>query len=78
MAKDNLPVNPIESRKLQVRRHSRNALVFVGVGLVAGIALGIIANWTFLLLGLIVAVVGGGYSALKVRSIINHRDDERR
>ncbi|AKK11431.1 hypothetical protein [Corynebacterium uterequi] len=69
------PNNPIQARKDQVRRHSRNAVAFVGGGVIGGIGLALIAHtWFFLALGLIVAVAGGGYHAMKVRAIVNHRD----
>lgn len=72
------PNNPIQQRKDQVRKHSRASVAYVAGGVIGGLVIGFIfsPSWLFYLLGLIVAVVGGGYNALKVRAIVNHRDDE--
>lgn len=70
------PNNPIELRKQAVRRYTRNAVVSVGGGVLGGAALALLAtSWTFLVLGLIVAVVGGVYNWNKVQKIVNHRDN---
>lgn len=54
------PINSIEQRKLEVRKYSRNAVVSVAGGVVGGIALALIAeSATWLLIGLVIAVVGG-------------------
>lgn len=54
------PINSIEKRKLEVRKYSRNAVVSVAGGVVGGIALALIAeSATWLLIGLVIAVVGG-------------------
>ncbi|MGP6172838.1 hypothetical protein [Corynebacterium sp. A21] len=69
------PHNPIEQRKQAVRKHTRNGAIAVGGGIIGGIALTLIlTNWTFLILGLIVAVVGGLAAYRKVTRIINHKD----
>ncbi|HHU68589.1 hypothetical protein [Corynebacterium sp.] len=70
------PNNPIERRKQAVRKYTRNAAVSVGGGVVGGIALGLLfTSWTWLMLGLVVAVVGGFYNWNKVQKIVNHRDN---
>lgn len=67
------PNNPIAQRKQQVRKHSRNAVISVAGGLGAGLVLGVLsANFdAWMILGLIIAVVGGGYNWLKIRKIVN-------
>lgn len=70
------PNNPIEQRKLAVRKYTRNAAVSVGVGVVGGVALGLLfTSWTLLILGLVVAVAGGYTNWSKVQKIVNHQDN---
>lgn len=70
------PNNPIEQRKQAVRRYTRNAALSVGGGVVGGVALALLfTSWTWLVLGLVVAVVGGFYNWNKVQKIVNHRDN---
>ncbi|WP_165242538.1 hypothetical protein [Corynebacterium lizhenjunii] len=70
------PNNPIEQRKQAVRKHSRNVVVSVA----AGAGVGLVGAWMFaneaawLILGLIIAVVGGVYNWAKINKIINHKD----
>lgn len=62
------PINSIEQRKLEVRKYSRNAVVSVAGGVVGGIALALIAeSATWLLIGLVIAVVGGWVNWSKVQ-----------
>lgn len=69
------PINSIEQRKLEVRKYSRNAVVSVAGGVVGGIALALIAeSATWLLIGLVIAVVGGWVNWSKVKKIVNHKD----
>lgn len=69
------PINSIEQRKLEVRKYSRNAVVSVAGGVVGGIALALIAeSATWLLIGLVIAVVGGWVNCSKVQKIVNHKD----
>lgn len=67
------PNNPIEASKQAVRKHSRNGLISVGAGVGGGVLMTILfGNPGFwLVLGLVVAVVGGAANFLKVRKIIN-------
>ena len=68
------PNNPIAQRKQQVRKHSRNAVVCVVAGLGVGAVLGVLSAasfWAWMLVGAIVAVVGGGYNWLKIQKIVN-------
>ena len=70
------PNNPIEQRKQAVRKYTRNAALSVGGGVVGGVALALLASsWTWLILGLVVAVVGGVWNWNKVQKIVNHRDN---
>ncbi|CAB0905909.1 hypothetical protein FRC0436_01366 [Corynebacterium diphtheriae] len=69
------PINSIEQRKLEVRKYSRNAVVSVAGGVVGGIALALIAeSATWLLIGLVIAVVGGWVNWSKVQKIVNRKD----
>ncbi len=70
------PNNPIEKRKQDVRKYSRNAVISVAAGLGGGVfAAWVFTHGTFFfMIGLIVAVVGGVYNWSKVRSIVNHKD----
>lgn len=70
------PNNPIQHRKDQVRKYTRNGVVSVVGGVGGGVVLGFLfANsWFWITLGFVVAVVGGVYSAYKVRQIVNHQD----
>lgn len=67
--------NPIQARKDAVRKYSKNAVLFAGGGVVGGVALGLLmGSWTILVLGLVVAVVGGFVNYNKVQKIVNHQD----
>lgn len=68
--------NPIELRKQAVRRYSRNTVAYVGGGLGGGLLLTVLlTNWTWIILGLIVAVVGGSINAARARRILNQNDN---
>ena len=76
MSMQKYPRNPIEQRKQAVRTYSRNAVISVGAGLGGGVLLWAVTQSTFLLvLGLIVAVVGGLVNYRRVRRIIDHKDN---
>ena len=72
------PNNPIAQRKQQVRKHSRNAVVCVVAGLGVGAVLGALSAsfWAWMLVGAIVAVVGGGYNWLKIQKIVNENHNQ--
>ena len=64
------PNNPIEARKQAVRTYSRNAVLWAGGGVAGGIVLGLLAgSWTVLVLGFVVAVVGGYVNWNKVQQL---------
>lgn len=70
------PNNPIEQRKAAVRKYSRNAALWVGGGVVGGIAFGLIfSSSAVLILGFVVAVAGGVTNWNKVQRIVNHKDE---
>ena len=71
------PNNPIELKKQQVRKYSRNAVVSVAGGVAGGVLLGwaLTGFWTWMTLGLIVAVVGGVYNWTKVQKIVNENNN---
>ena len=59
-----------------MRKYSRNAVLWAGGGVVGGVALGLIAgSWSLLILGFVVAVVGGVANWMKVQKIVNHKDE---
>lgn len=68
--------NPIAVRKQKVRKHSKNLVISVAGGLAGGVFLGwaLTGFWTWMTLGLIVAVVGGVYNWIQINKIINHQD----
>ncbi|MFC3849668.1 hypothetical protein ACFORJ_05765 [Corynebacterium hansenii] len=69
--------NPIAQRKEAVRRYSRNAVVWTGGGLAAGVALGLLASSMSLFIILtVIGVVGGFINWQKVQRIVNHRDNQ--
>lgn len=72
------PTNPIERRKQDVRRHARYALWSVGGGIAGGVLCAFLFSysWVWLVAGLVVAVVGGGYNYLSMVRIARERDDQ--
>ncbi|AWB82935.1 hypothetical protein C3B44_03840 [Corynebacterium yudongzhengii] len=71
------PHNPIQQRKDQVRKYARNGVISVAGGLAGGFLVGLFITkfWLWMTLGIVIAVVGGTYNFLKVRRIVNHRDE---
>ncbi|MHA2789328.1 hypothetical protein ACXZ66_09310 [Corynebacterium sp. S7] len=68
--------NPIQSRKDAVRKYSKNAVLWAGGGVVGGIALGLLfGSWTLVIIGFVVAVIGGVVNYNKVQKIIKHKDN---
>ena len=79
MSMQQRPNNPIAQRKQQVRKHSRNAVVCVVAGLGVGAVLGVLSAasfWAWMLVGAIVAVVGGGYNWLRIQKIVNENHNQ--
>lgn len=69
------PRNPIEQRKQEVRKYSRNAALSVGGGVLGGVALALLfTSWTWLVIGLVVAVVGGYTNWSKIQKTVNRQD----
>ena len=74
------PNNPIEKKKQDVRRYTRNGVVTVGGGSAGGLLLAFVmsgSSWFWLSLGLVVAVVGGVYNWSKVNRIVNEKYTDR-
>lgn len=74
------PNNPIEKKKQDVRRYTRNGVVTVGGGIAGGLLLAFVmtgSSWFWLSLGLVVAVVGGVYNWSKVNRIVNEKYTDR-
>jgi len=79
MSMQQRPNNPIAQRKQQVRKHSRNAVVCGAGGIGVGAVLGVLSAasfWAWMLVGAIVAVVGGGYNWLKIQKIVNENHNQ--
>ena len=79
MSMQQRPNNPIAQRKQQVRKHSRNVVVCVVGGLGVGAVLGVLSAasfWAWMLVGAIVAVVGGGYNWFKIQKIVNENHNQ--
>ncbi len=71
---DNYSDNPVARRKAEVRKRSRSIQIAGGVA-VAGGVLALLTSATGLFLTIaIVAVVVLGYNAVKVREVVNHKD----
>lgn len=72
------PNNPIQQRKDKVRKHARNGVISVVGGVGGGLLLGFLfASSSFwIILGFVIAVVGGVYNAYKVNQIVNHKDQQ--
>lgn len=76
MSMQKRPTNQIEARKLAVRKYAQNGAITVGVSVVAGVALALLTqHWSLLVLGVVIAVVGGGYCWSKIQKITNHKDE---
>ncbi|MFP7364495.1 hypothetical protein SFC07_01740 [Corynebacterium callunae] len=75
MSMQQYPRNPIEKRKQEVRKNSRNAVVSVVGGIGGGALLWLLTgSASIMMLGLIVAVAGGLFFYNKVRKTINEKD----
>ena len=75
MTMDNYSDNPVARRKAEVRKRSRSILISGGVA-VAGGVLGLlgVASGLFFTIA-VVALVVLGYNAVKVREVVNHKDE---
>ncbi|RNE49468.1 hypothetical protein [Corynebacterium alimapuense] len=73
MTMQNRPNNPIELRKQAVRRYTRNGALSVGGGMIGGVALAVLfGSWAWIIIGLVVAVVGGYRNWSKIQKIVNY------
>lgn len=73
------PLNPIEKKKQDVRRYSRNGVISVAAGAGVGVLSFLFLStnvFVCLAIALIIAVVGGGYNFLKVQKIINENHNQ--
>ncbi|WP_293950697.1 hypothetical protein [uncultured Corynebacterium sp.] len=76
MSMQQYPRNPIEKRKQDVRKNSRNAAISVVGGVGGGALLWILTSSSFfMVLGLVLAVAGGLYYYSQVKKTINHKDN---
>lgn len=60
--------NPIEQKKLEVRKNAKSAAIGLGVGVVA-LPIGMFASSFFMIVA-IVGLIAGGYYGLQVRQAI--------
>ncbi|HCG45538.1 hypothetical protein ACTXN7_11250 [Corynebacterium flavescens] len=72
------PNNPIQKKKQEVRKHARNGVICVAVGLGGGFLLGLAATSfvTYMMLGIIVAVAGGVYNWSKIQKIVGENNSQ--
>ncbi|WP_448855301.1 hypothetical protein [Corynebacterium camporealensis] len=72
------PNNPVEVKKQAVRKHARNGVISVAGGLGGGALLWFVMSggFPFMILGLIVAVVGGVYNWSKIQKIVNENHNQ--
>lgn len=74
------PRNPIEQRKLEVRRHARRGVISVAAGVGGGLALGVLSGSLATLLTTLIffsalGVLLGYFEYRKIQEIINHKDN---
>ena len=74
------PRNPIEQRKLEVRRHARRGVISVAAGVGGGLALGVLSSSLATLLTTLIffsalGVLLGYFEYRKIKEIINHKDN---
>lgn len=74
------PRNPIEQRKLEVRRHARRGVISVAAGVGGGLALGVLSGSLATLLTTLIffsalGVLLGYFEYRKIKEIINHKDN---
>lgn len=70
------PHNPIEQRKLAVRKYSRRAVISVAGGVGGGIVLGLLSGsfFTIFILCSLIGIAAGFFNWRKVQEIVNHKD----
>ncbi|MDN5683214.1 hypothetical protein [Corynebacterium glyciniphilum] len=74
MTMDNYSDNPVTRRKADVRKRSRSIQVSGGIA-VAGGVLAVLTSATALFLTIaVVALVVLGWNVVKVREVLNHKD----
>lgn len=74
------PRNPIEQRKLEVRRHARRGVISVAAGVGGGLALGVLSGSLATLLTTLIffsalGILLGYFEYRKIQEIINHKDN---
>lgn len=74
------PRNPIEQRKLEVRRHARRGVISVAAGVGGGLALGVLSTSVAGFLSTLIffsalGILLGYFEYRKIKEIINHKDN---
>lgn len=74
------PRNPIEQRKLEVRRHARRGVISVAAGVGGGLVLGALSGSLATLLSTLIffsalGILLGDFEYRKIQEIINHKDN---
>ena len=74
------PRNPIEQRKLEVRRHARRVVISVAAGVGGGLVLGALSGSLATLLSTLIffsalGILLGYFEYRKIQEIINHKDN---
>lgn len=72
---DNNSDNPVARRKADVRKRSRSIQVSGGIAVAGGVLAVLTTATTFFLVIAIVALVVLGWNAVKVREVLNHKDE---
>ncbi|MCS4536226.1 hypothetical protein [Corynebacterium sp. HS2168-gen11] len=68
------PTNPIELRKQQVREHVRAIAISTPIALVSLVILGFVSTSMLFMITFLVATAVGAVNAVKLRRVINHKD----
>lgn len=72
---DNNSDNPVARRKADVRKRSRSIQVSGGIAVAGGVLAVLTTATTFFLVIAIIALVVLGWNAVKVREVLNHKDE---
>lgn len=75
MTMDNNSDNPVARRKAEVRKRSRSIQISGGVAVAGGVLAMLISPTGLFITISIVALVVLGYNAVKVREVVNHKDE---